>query len=202
MLNIYNYDTELGLVVTQTKSKTLEAIKRKIELGGNPDKFIELYLPTIDPAQISADSWHKHHQLVETLNPDEPKPQVPVFDNGAYTYDGDNNLITELGLNSYDSALAARTGLENDNTWLKGLRGETAPQRPDYVIDVQVWKDENIDHRELRFQEYVKLSPEQKFEHTVGDLLDAIIKHIYGDTVELDALVSKIAEIKDKHPKK
>tara|TARA_R110000796_G_scaffold9734_2_gene33082 strand:- start:57 stop:428 length:372 start_codon:yes stop_codon:yes gene_type:complete len=39
------------------------------------------------------------------------------------------------------------------------------------------------------------------FEETTGDVLDAIIKHIYGDTIELDALATKIAAIKAANPK-
>mgnify|MGYP000023512445 CR=1 FL=1 len=42
---------------------------------------------------------------------------------------------------------------------------------------------------------------DSSFAETTGDVLDAIIKHIYGDTTELDAIAEKIAAIKAANPK-
>ena len=205
MRNIYEYTESNGLVVTKTDSKSKEDIDRLISLGKPQrivDKFIELYLPTIDPEQIAADAWYAQHLLVESLDPNEERKQVPVLDeNGDFTY-VDDVLVTELGLNPYEVAVAARTNVESTNTWLTSLRGLESTIRPEYVIDVMSWRDDNVNYRTARYNEYLKLSSEGKFEHTVGDFLDALVKAHYGDTSELDALASKIAKIKNKHPNK
>jgi hypothetical protein len=59
------------------------------------------------------------------------------------------------------------------------------------------------DYREKRKAAYIsQLSGgTPTFEEATGDVLDAIIKHIYGDTIELDALATKIAAIKAANPK-
>lgn len=55
--------------------------------------------------------------------------------------------------------------------------------------------------RNQRQVDYIKeLSPEGTFEKTVGDMLDALVKHAYGDSTELDALVIKINDIKARYP--
>lgn len=57
-------------------------------------------------------------------------------------------------------------------------------------------------YRDLRSDQYkTQLSPEGRFETTVGDILDAIIKHLHGDSTELDDLTEKINKIKFDFPK-
>jgi hypothetical protein len=57
-------------------------------------------------------------------------------------------------------------------------------------------------YREQRLQAYIdELSPEQTFRTSMGDAIDAIIKHIYGDSTDLDAIAAKIADIKQRYPK-
>jgi len=58
-------------------------------------------------------------------------------------------------------------------------------------------------YRDKRKQAYVEQlgAGNPTFEETTGDVLDAIIKHIYGDTAELDEMVVKIASIKAANPK-
>ena len=86
--------------------------------------------------------------------------------------------------------------LENNNTWLKGLRGLDATERPIFVIDVEGWKATNIDVRQARQQRYIaEPSDEVTFEKTVGDCLDAIIDALTGDQ-------SKLVTLKDKIDKK
>jgi hypothetical protein len=59
----------------------------------------------------------------------------------------------------------------------------------------------SLDYRKDRAREYIEqLSPEQKFETSVGDLLDAIIKAIYGDSKELDEYQKVIKKIKKQYP--
>lgn len=56
-------------------------------------------------------------------------------------------------------------------------------------------------YRDRRQARYIaELSVEGDFQKTVGDTLDAIIKAMYGDTSELDALAAKIAAIKAEIP--
>jgi hypothetical protein len=55
--------------------------------------------------------------------------------------------------------------------------------------------------RDKRQERYItELSPEGNFHKTVGDMLDALVKAVYGDTTELDALVIKINKIKTELP--
>lgn len=57
-------------------------------------------------------------------------------------------------------------------------------------------------YRDKRQERYTaELSPEGSFQKTVGDTIDALIKAIYGDRAELDALVVKINAIKDDIPR-
>jgi len=57
-------------------------------------------------------------------------------------------------------------------------------------------------YREKRAEAYkTQLGEEPGFEQTTGDVLDAIIKSLYGDKTELDEMVQKIAEIKSANPK-
>jgi hypothetical protein len=58
-------------------------------------------------------------------------------------------------------------------------------------------------YRDKRKQAYIEQlgSGNPTFEETTGDVLDAIIKHIYGDTTELDEMAAKIAAIKAANPK-
>lgn len=58
-----------------------------------------------------------------------------------------------------------------------------------------------VNYRKLRAAAYIlELSPEGTFNTSVGDLIDAIIKAIYGDRSELDELLLKIQAIKAQYP--
>jgi hypothetical protein len=57
-------------------------------------------------------------------------------------------------------------------------------------------------YREKRAIDYKKeLSPEGNFETSTGDMIDALVSHIYGDTEKLDLLKGKIDTIKGRYPK-
>ena len=60
---------------------------------------------------------------------------------------------------------------------------------------------EALSYRRGRAAAYKNMGVEPGFENAVGDILDAVIKHIYGDTAELDAIAAKIATIKTNNPK-
>lgn len=56
--------------------------------------------------------------------------------------------------------------------------------------------------RDKRQDRYIQeLSIEGTFAKSVGDVLDGIIDHLYGDTTKLDALKVKIDQIKSDIPK-
>ena len=136
MRNIYNYDDELGLVVTQTATKTLTDVKRVIA-NNRPQKaidgFIKLYLESTEPNQLIADEWHKQHLLVETLDPDEL-----VF---TKTVDEETGEVTQVPTqNQHEIATIARNQLESTNTWLAAYRGLGSDTRPEFVADVDAWK--------------------------------------------------------------
>jgi hypothetical protein len=55
--------------------------------------------------------------------------------------------------------------------------------------------------RDKRQERYIdELSPEGDFQKTTGDMLDALVKAIYGDTSELDLLAAQINQIKQDLP--
>lgn len=57
-------------------------------------------------------------------------------------------------------------------------------------------------YRTLRAQAYrAQLGQDAGFEETVGDVLDAIIKHLNGEPAELAQMVTTIAQIKAQYPK-
>ena len=143
MRNIYRFDSELKqLVVTQVEKKTIEDIKRVIALSQPVsviDKFIALYLPTLEQVQLVADAWYEEHVLVESLDPDEQRFT-------RTTYDSDGNETIETLPNAYDVALAERDELESSYEWLKALRGVVTEQQPpsfNFDVDVEAWKGEN-----------------------------------------------------------
>ena len=204
MINSYSYNNDenlgaIGLSVTMTESNTLKDVQRIVALGKPAkvlDGFIERYLITLDPAQKAADAWYEQQLLLETLDPQEQPFTRTYIDNN-----GDEQ--TEILPNPYEVALTQRMELENSNTWLKGLRGLAAPERPAFVVDVEGWKATNIDVRQARQQRYIaELSEEGTFEKTVGDCLDAIIDALTGDPSKLVILKDKIDTIKTELPKK
>jgi hypothetical protein len=81
----------------------------------------------------------------------------------------------------------ARAPADARQTWTGAAWGDV-PERP---------------YRERRKDAYARELGEDRGDvvNTMGDVLDAVIKHIYGDTAELDAMVTKIAAIKAAHPK-
>lgn len=53
------------------------------------------------------------------------------------------------------------------------------------------------DYRDKRAERYIaELSPEGNFQKTIGDMIDAILKHLDGDSAELATLKTKINQIK------
>lgn len=83
------------------------------------DGFIEQFLRTLDPAQKSADAGYEQQLLLETLEPQELSFARPYTDNNG-------DAQTETLPNPYEVALTPRLELENNNTWLKCLRGLAA----------------------------------------------------------------------------
>jgi len=188
----------IGLEITTKQVKTKQDIERIIDKGKSQqviDSFIGLYLDSIDPSNAIEEEWYKQHLLVESADADAPREVISFVDEEGKEHT--QELPTD-----YDLALEARNELEISADWLKGYRGLESEERPVYTPDIEAWKNNNIDPRQMRFQEYINLSPEKKFEHTVGDILDALIKWTQGDTIELDALIPKIVGIKTKHPKR
>ncbi len=137
-MNKYAWDTEKQeLIITYVEYKTVEDIKQIIELNKPAaviDKFIELYIPMLDPAQQQADDWYANELTLADADINEPRKQI-VDDNG---------IVTGEEPNAYDVALAKRTELETANEWLKGFRGiATAPVRPAFTMTVEDFKTEN-----------------------------------------------------------
>jgi len=71
------------------------------------------------------------------------------------------------------------------------------------LADKQAAAKEALAYRQARAKDYIKeLSPEGTFETSVGDLFNAILKHIYEiDPAPLAALATKINAIKARYPK-
>lgn len=197
MINTYTFEDDI-LTVVKTESKTLVDVQRIIKLGKPArvlDHFIELYLPTQDPAQIAADNWYEQQVLVETLDPDEQRFTRTFIDEN-------NEEQSETLPNPYEVASTELNELENSNPWLLGLRGLDSPERPEFVLDIQEWKNAHINVRDARQQRYIaELSEEGTFEKSVGDCLDAIIDFLMVDPSKLTALKTKIDSIKADLPK-
>ena len=160
MRNVYSYDTESEqLIVTQVQTKSLEDIKRVVNLNkpiAVVDKFIALYLPMLEQVQLVADAWYEEHVLVESLDPDEQRFT-------RTTYDSDGNETIETLPNAYDVALAERDELESSYEWLKALRGVATEQQPpsfNFDVDVEAWKEEN-GYSELLYKQTRKTNVEQ-----------------------------------------
>jgi len=134
-MQIFEWDTiDSKLVISHTESKSLADVEQVIALNkpiGVIDKFIELHILELDPAQKQSEDWYEQHTLVLTLDPNEPRK--PIYDiNGVKTGDEPNG---------YDIALGIRKSLETTNKWLKGLRGlVSAPARPLFTMTVADFK--------------------------------------------------------------
>lgn len=127
----------------------LESLKSAITKGIDEirlNMLIEQYLQLKDESRVSAQAWYEQHLLVETLDANETRFTRSVID------DEGNEQIEEIP-NPYEVALTARTELETNNEWLKGLRGLSAPERPEIAVDVAQFK---FDNAEL-FDSYNKL---------------------------------------------
>lgn len=70
-------------------------------------------------------------------------------------------------------------------------KGFVAPRRTPTVVSSREKRRKDL-HKEL--------SPEGTVEDSVGDMLDAIVDHIYGNPKKLDELKVKIDAIKARHP--
>jgi len=156
-MNTYTYSNEpvnntssevIGLVVGSRTTKSLEDVKRAIR-NNRPQKGIDAtiaaYIPTLDPSQLQADAWYEQHSIVEKADPEEAGKEVPVLsDDGELTYTKEGELITEVGLNTYEKAVKERNLLEIDNPWLGTLRGvSNSPERPAFDMTIDMWKDNN-----------------------------------------------------------
>ena len=202
----------IGLVVTQTESKTLADVNRVIGLCKPQkviDKFIALYLPTLDPSNILEETWYAQHLLVESNDSEEVVIRNYFDENG--------DAQEEILPNAHQIALLARTKLEVTYPWLTGLRGEIAPTRPAYVVDIQSWKDVNIDYKNERAKDYIKEMSDgnNDFERAVGNCIDVLLKFASviiptltteqmatDEVTEMVQVLTKIKSVKDKHPKK
>ncbi len=203
----------IGLVVSTTESKTLVDVNRVIGLCKPQaviDKFLTLYLPTLDPSNILEETWYVQHLLVESNDSDEVKETITFIDE-------DDVEQTEELPNAYELALEARNELEVTYPWLTGLRGEIAPTRPAYVVDIQSWKDVNIDYKDERAKEYIKVLSDgsDDFERAVGNCIDVLLKFTTvilpmltpeqmatDEVTEMVEVLTKVKAVKDKHPKK
>jgi len=134
MQNIYSYDEDGALQVSQHETKTLDDVKRVVSLGKPQaviDRFIELYRFSQDPNHAIADEWHKLKQELATLDPNqEPETKTTVDDQGNETVE---TLPTE-----YEVCAAKIKQLETDNPWLLDF-----DQRPAWVIDIEQFKSDN-----------------------------------------------------------
>lgn len=143
MQNVYSYDDNGVLQVSQHETKTLDDVKRVVA-AGKPlhviDKFIELHLFSLDPNHAIADEWHELNQELETLDPNqESETKTTVDDEGNETVE---TLPTE-----YEVCAAKIKQFEIDNPWLLDF-----DQRPEWVIDVEQFKADNS----VVFSEYLK----------------------------------------------
>lgn len=118
----------VGLVVTTTEAKSLKDIERVIALNKPQlvvDKFIGLYIPTLEPAQITMDLWLRWTKELEGLSPEEPyvlkDPEVP-------------DVYLDR---TYDLKTAELTYLVTENPWV--LRAEL----PEATITVDSFKASN-----------------------------------------------------------
>lgn len=101
--------------------------------------------------------------------------------------------------------------VDEDGVYLGGYgdgasvpEGSTEVDVPAHGLDIWVdgeWELYEEPVRDKRQEAYIsELSREGTFEKTIGDMLDALVKHAYGDSTELDALVITINEIKARYP--
>ena len=131
----YNWDEESGtLQVSRCNCKSKTQVQAAIDAGKpNIDGFIALYLPTLDVTYTQSEDWVSQNILVETLDPESER--TPILNEEGMT-------IAEEP-NPYEVALKTRGELETANPWLAGLRGESAPDRPEFTMTVDDWKTNN-----------------------------------------------------------
>lgn len=152
---------------------SLARLKQAIKNNGDVDEAISSHLVYDNPYRIIAQKWYTQHSFVQTLDPSAAKTISREFDNEG------NETATTLP-NAYDIALAARTALEAEYPWLGNYRGVVgAPERPEYVIDIQTWKDaNNIDREQFKTDRADKIS---KLTVTVDDMVfDADDQSVIG----------------------
>lgn len=211
-MNTYNYNEDGELIVTHSESKSIDDVQRVISINKPQaviDKVIDIYLKSTEPNNLIADKWYKQHLLVESNDINEVR--------FTRTFIDENDVEqTETLPNTYDIALAARTLLEVAHDWLKSYRGLTATVRPEFVADVQAWKDININYSDARQRDYIKsLSTNGTFENAVGNTLDTVLKFVtlmiptFTDEqlasiefAEISEVLAKVKNVKIKHPKK
>jgi len=137
MRNEYTLGDKNKLTVTEVDSKSYEDIIEVIKLGKPQaviDKFIELYLPTINPNQQKLDDWYENELLLKSQ--DSSLTNTPILDEAG-------NVTGEI-LTPYNEALAWRTSFEIKNRWLKKYRGvSTTASEPIFIMTVAQWKTDN-----------------------------------------------------------
>ena len=140
-MNKFEFDIETQtLNVSRIETKSLYDVKRVISLNKSMaviDKFITLYLVNINENNLVEQSWYEQQQLVESLDPEEVVTETITDEN-----DEQQEIVID---NQYTIALKARTALEDDNGWLKGYRGENAPDKPEPTYTVEQFKADNAD---------------------------------------------------------
>ena len=140
-MNKFEFDFETQeLKVTRFETKSIDDVKRVIALNKPMsviDKFIALYLPSIDENNLAEQAWYEQQLLVETLDQDEVVTETIIDDNGEQ-----QEIVVD---NPYTVAFKARQALEDDNEWLKGYRGEYAPDKPEPTYTVEQFKADNSD---------------------------------------------------------
>lgn len=125
----------VGLVVTQAPSRDLADIQPLIDSNKKGlDRNLDIYLSTIDPAQVAADKWYEQHLLVESSDPNAVITHTFTDENG--------DEQVEVLPNDYEKALAVRSAIEAEHDWLRGLRGLSAPERPERMT-IEQWKADN-----------------------------------------------------------
>ncbi|MFQ5580268.1 MAG: hypothetical protein ACE5FZ_06620 [Nitrospiria bacterium] len=151
-----------------------------------------------------ANEFHHHPDNLIFIRTDvgiyQDTPENFAIDMGApYAFEGRERLY-EPGVRHFVDGEPQSLKWTNGDGYIAAVgrlitaksERETIPETP----------DPKLTYRQLRAADYIaELSPEGTFQTSVGDLLDAIIKFLYGDdNSKLDALVTIINQIKAKYP--
>jgi len=135
-MNKFEFDFETQeLKISRIETKSLDDVKRVISLNKPMnviDKFIALYLPSINENNLVEQEWYEQQLLVESLDQDEVVTETITDEDGEQ-----QEIVID---NPYTVAFKARQALEDDNEWLKSYRGENAPDKPEETYSVDMFK--------------------------------------------------------------